>query len=195
MRSLLLALLLTASQAQAQPVPLTSQQFKLYRDYQAATHDSRVERLSPDKRIPAIARNFHVSEAQLREAIFLGDRYGTGIEKQSEIEVLKELSLTQLKDRVLEVKVDATDGHVVTYVEWENTDPSKIEEEAAIAAMTAAQGAPISSTIAVWAKDSSGRKVFEAKIDAIAASHFQASHMVLFAKTRYIRVFEDVRTN
>jgi hypothetical protein len=35
--------------------------------------------------------------------------------------------------------------------------------------------------------------VFEAKISADAASRFSQEHIAMFARARYIRVFEDVR--
>jgi hypothetical protein len=59
--------------------------------------------------------------------------------------------------------------------------------------MLASRAAPITTTVAVGAKDASGRKVFEAKINADAASRFSQDHIAMFARARYIRVFEDVK--
>ena len=46
--------------------------------------------------------------------------------------------------------------------------------------------------MALWAKDVSGKKVFDAKISADAASRFNQERIAMFARARYIRVFEDV---
>ena len=177
----------------ATPVEMSAPQFRLYKDYLAAKDDPRVKKMPESRRLGAIARNFHTSEILLKEAIALGDAQGTSIEKRCEKEIWMEFGATNLKGKIGEVKVDATDGHVVTYVEWRN-DGSKIEEEAALVALTAARAAPITSTIALWAKDGAGRKVFEAKIAAESAARFSPEHLALFARARYIRVFEDVKT-
>jgi len=181
------------ARAHAAPVEMSSDQYKLYHDYKNALEDPKVKKMPESKRMSAIARNFHTSEKKLKEAVSLGDSIGDGIEKKCEKEVRTELAASALKGRIGEVKVDATDAHVVTYVEWRNDDGNKLEEEASMAAMLASRAAPITSTVAVWAKDAAGRKVFEAKINADAASRFSQDHIAMFAKARYIRVFEDVK--
>lgn len=190
--SSLTLLLLLSPAAHAAPVTMTAQQFHLYRDYQAAQKDPRVQKLPEAKRLSAIARNFHVSTKALREAVDVGDAIGPSIAARCEQEVRAQLATSLLKGRVGDIKVDATDGHVVTYVEWRNEDGGKLEEEAATVALVAARAAPITSTIALWAKDPSGRKVFEAKISADAAATFSQERIAMFARARYIRVFEDV---
>jgi len=179
--------------ARATPVDMTAEQYKLYKDYQAALDDPRVKKMPESKRIGAIAHNFHTSEKNLKEAISKGEALGGGVEKKCEKEVSAQLATSGLKGKVGDVKVDATDGHVVTYVEWRNDDGAKLEEEAATVALLASKAAPITSTVALWAKDPSGRKVFEAKISADAASRFSQDRIAMFARARYIRVFEDVK--
>jgi hypothetical protein len=186
------AFCLFAPRAHATPVDMTAEQYRLYKSYQAALTDPRVEKIPESKRITAIARNFRTSEKGLREAVTKGDLLGATIGKACEQEIRDEIAATGLKGRLGDVHVDATDGHVVTYVEWRNDDGGKLEEEAATVALLASRSAPISSTIALWAKDASGRKVFEAKISADAAGRFSQDHIAMFARARYIHVFEDV---
>jgi len=190
----LAALVLAApSRASATPVDMTAEQYRMYKDYVGALSDPRVEKIAPAKRIAAIAKNFRINEKLLRAAVTKGDALGPTLAHDCEAEVRSELGTSTLKGRIGEVKVDAADGHVVTYVQWQNKDGSKLEEEAATVALLAARGAPITSTVALWAKDPSGRKVFEAKISADAASRFSQDRIAMFARARYIRVFEDVK--
>lgn len=179
--------------ASAAPVAMTADEFKLYKDYTAALNDARVKKMSESKRVPAIARNFKVSEKVLRNAIAKGDVYGKNADHDCEQEVRALLDKSELRGRIQDVKVDASEGHVVTYVSWKNTDGTKLDQEAALVALLAAKGAPITSTIALWANDkATTRKVFDAKISADAAGHFSQDHIAMFASARYIRVFEDV---
>jgi hypothetical protein len=189
---LLASVLASPLRSQAAPVDMTADQFRLYMDYQDALKDSRVQKMPSGKRLGAIAKNFKVSEKLLKEAIARGDATGPTIGQQCETEIRSELANSLLKGRIGEVKVDATSNHVVTYVQWRNDDGDKLDEEAATVALIAARAAPITSTIAVWAKSPSGTKVFEAKISADAASRFNQERIAMFARARYIRVFEDV---
>lgn len=191
--TLLCATLLMSSAAFAEPPNISRDEFKLYRDYQAALRDSRVQKMPEAQRLPAIAKNFKVSEKALNDAIKKGEEYPE-IGSAFEEEVRKQLNQGALAGKLHDLKVDDSDGHVVTFVAWKNDNPNKLEEEAAIAAIAAARGAPITSTIAVWAVDSAtGRKVFEAKISADAAQGFNPARVTMFASTRYIRIFENVR--
>jgi hypothetical protein len=189
---LVAAVVASPARARAASIDMTAEQFRLYKDYQAALTDARVQKLPDAKRVGAIAKNFHVAEKTLKEAVTKGDALGPSVATQCEAELRTALDTTTLKGRLGDLKVDAADGHVVTYVEWRNDDASKIEEEAATVALMASKNAPITSTVALWAKDVTGRKVFEAKISADAASRFSQDRIAMFARARYIRVFEDV---
>jgi hypothetical protein len=151
-----------------------------------------VQKLPETKRLGAIAKNFKIPEKTLKAAVDKGEQFGATAGKDSEREVRALFQSSALKGRVRDVKVDDTDGHVVTYVSWTNTAADKLEEEASLVALLTSQGAPITSTIALWATDAGGRKIFDAKISADAASRFQPERIPMFASARYIRVFEDV---
>jgi len=190
---LALAPLAPAHTARAEPVPMTAREYQLYRDYLGALDDERVKKMPEGKRLAAIARNFKVPEKDLASAVGKGDKVGRDAARRSETEIRSLVDGSGLAGRVHDLRVDDSAGHVVTYVGWKNVDPAKLEQEASLAALLAARGAPISHTIAVWAVDAAGRKVFEGKISAEAAGRFNAERMEMFASTRYIRIFEDVR--
>lgn len=182
-----------AAPALAEAPPLSAHEFKLWKDYVFALEDERVQKLPEKKRLGAIAKNFRVKEKELQSAVEKGQQYGAAVAKIGEADVRALLDVSALKGRVKELKVDDTVSHVVTYVAWTNTNSDKLEEEACLAALLAAKGAPVTSTVAVWAVNPAGRKVFEAKISAASASRFMEARLGMFAATRYIRQFEDVK--
>lgn len=189
----LITLCLVAPRALAAAPDLTAEEYKLFHDYQAALTDERVTKLPEKKRLAAIAKNFKTTEKVLAAAVAKGEKAGADVAKSCETETRGRLDSGALKGRVREVNVDASAAHVVTYVSWTNENGDKLEEEAAVAALAAAKGSPISSTIAVWAVDATGRKVFEAKISAGAAGRFNEERIPMFASARYIKQFEDVK--
>jgi len=187
-----LALVLVAAPALAAPPALTAEEFKLYKEYVAALDDERVKAMPEAKRLAAIAKNFKVPEKVLAAAIEKG-KAAADAAKQGETEIRTLADASALKGLVTEVKVDDTESHAVAYVAWKNLDGAKLEEEASLVALLAAEGAPFCSTVALWATDAAGRKVFEAKIRTEAAAKFSRERIAMFATKRYINVFEDVR--
>lgn len=192
-RAVLVLVLAVPAISLAEPPDFSRDEFRLYRDYQAALRDPRVQKMPENQRLPAIARNFKVSLQDLTNAIEKGEKYPE-IGKTLEDEIRKQIGDGALAGKVKDIRVDDSDAHVVTYLSWKNDNPDKLEEEAALAAIAAVRGAPITSTIAVWAVDAAtDRKVFEARISADAAGRFNPARVGMFASTRYIRIFENVR--
>lgn len=193
LRAALVLALAAPVAVQAEVPDFSRAEFKLFRDYQAALKDERVQKIPEANRLAAIAKNFKVTQKALAEAVEKGEKYPE-IGKTLESEVRSQIDAGELAGKVHEIKVDDSDAHVVTFLAWKNDNPDKLEQEAALAAIAAARGAPITSTIAVWAVDAAtGRKVFEAKISADAAGRFNPDRVAMFAATRYIRIFENVR--
>lgn len=180
--------------AVAAPPTLKAEEFKLWKDYVNALEDPRVQKIPEGQRMAAIARNFKVKQSDLQAAVTLGEKEGPTAASDGQAAVESLIAGSELKGRVADLRIDDSESHVVAYVSWKNVDGAKLEEEAALLALLAAKGAPITSTIAIWALDAaSGRKVFEAKISAQAARKFQEKRIPMFASARYIRQFEDVR--
>lgn len=190
--ALVFALALTGA-ARAEPVPMTADEFKLWKEYQGALSDERVQKIPEAKRLAAIAKNFKVTDKVLQAAIDKGAQHGEGAKAKSEAEAKALLEAGPIKGRVDSLEVNTEQPLVVSFVSWKNQDSAKLEEEAAYVALAVAKGAPITNTIALWAIDAaSGRKVFEAKIGGVAASRFNQDRIPMFSP-RYIKVFDSVK--
>lgn len=185
--------LLVPGSARGSPIPMTAGQYRLYRSYVTTVASPAVRKLPAARRLAAVARTLRVRESSLREAVKAGDVVGPTIADASRKELRTELEGTILQGRVTDIDVDASTSHVVTYVEWRNIDGERLDGEATTVALVAARAVPITSTIAIWARDPAGQKIFEAKIGAEVALHFQQERIEMFAHTRYIHMFEDVR--
>lgn len=197
MRRLLLASLLALglfgrpAPVHAEGVHLTRAQFQLYRDYQDALKDERVQKIKPELRLSAIARNFHVKPQELQAAITLGDQEADKVQADAEAALHNAFAGTPLEGKVAEVKVDASSGHVVASIVWVNGEPSKLDQEACWAAERALRAAPLVGTFALQANDPGKKqKIFSALIGADRASNIHEDQIVDFASTRYVRLFE-----
>lgn len=192
--SLLLTLLALGSTPglAEETLSITRHQFQLYRDYQGALKDARVQKMKPKDRLAAIARNFRVKEKELRQAIAAGDREGSQVEPVETAALKGAFKGTPLEGQMGELRVDAHEGHVVGYIQWFNTDPSKLDQEACWAASRAVKAAPLVGTFDLYASDSKARdkKVYTALIGADRAVNIHEDQIVDFAQTRYVRLFE-----
>jgi hypothetical protein len=188
------ALFLLAPRAYAEgpALHITRAQFQLYRDYQDALADPRVQKIKPSERLNAIARNFHVKPRELQAAVSVGEQEADRIAAAEIASIKGAFDGTPLAGRVGEVRVDASKGHIIAYVEWLNADPTKLEQEACWAAARAVKAAPLVGTFDLYAQDSAEKqkRVFSALIDADRAENIREDQIVDFASTRYIRLFE-----
>ncbi|MFN7135864.1 MAG: hypothetical protein ACK4N5_27615, partial [Myxococcales bacterium] len=82
----LLALSLTCAvtDARAEDLGMTVEEFKLWREYKDALEDERVKKMPENKRLPAIAKNFKVPEKKLAAAVEKGEQHGAEIGKKAE---------------------------------------------------------------------------------------------------------------
>jgi hypothetical protein len=187
-RILLASLALAASPG----LSITRAQYQLYKDYQGALDDARVQKMKEKDRLPAIARNFKVKEKELREAIELGEKEGPQVEQVEGAALKDAFKGTPLEGHTGELRVDASKGHVVTYVQWFNSDPTKLDQEACYAAARAIQAAPLTGTIFLYAHDGKqkDRKIYSSLISAENAGRIKEDQIPDFALTRYVRLFE-----
>ena len=178
--------------AEGPALHITRAQFQLYRDYQDALTDPRVQKIKASERLNAIARNFHVKPRELQAAVSVGEQEADRIAAAEIASIKAAFDGTPLAGRVAEVRVDASKGHIIAYVEWLNVDPSKLEQEACWAAARAVKAAPLVGTFDLYAQDSTEKqkRVFSALIDADRAENIREDQIVDFASTRYIRLFE-----
>lgn len=188
-------LLLVSSAAYAKAeIGLSSEEFKMFRQYQNALEDPRVQKIKPGARLAAIAKDAGFKLKELEAAIRRGEAAG-------DVKALCEANLAELVgkgpmgNRVGKVEVDTTDPHAVAYVEWTNEDPGQREEEASLLAAEAAEACPIVSTIQVLAHDRANPKgcALLRRISLNAARNIQVAKVKDFADTRYFRLFEIVK--
>ena len=179
----------------AEPLPLTREEFKMYRHYKVASEDPRVQKMKPDARLGAIAKDAKYKVKDLNAAIAKGDEAGD-LKAICETNLKEALEGTELKGRLGKVEADLTEEHGVAYVQWMNEKQEVLPIEASIAAATAAAACPIVSSIQVWAMDKANPKarVFQGLIGTTSASNIKVAMAKEWAVTRYLRLFEKVKS-
>lgn len=191
-----ICIVLTATQALAsEPFPLTRDEYKMYKHYQNALSDPRVEKMKPEARLGAIAKDAHFKPKELAAAVEKGDAAGD-LKAKCEAGLKEALEGSALKGLTGKVEADLGEEHGVAYVQWLNENPDKLAPEACVAAKAAVDGCPLVSSIQVWAQDKSNPKVrvFQGLISASAAQNIKLDKLKDFAETRYIRLFEKVKS-
>lgn len=195
-RSFLAALsLATAPTTAAEPVGLTADEFKMYRHYLNAMEDSRVQAMKPEARLGAIAKDAKLDAKKLKAAIAAAEGAGD-FKAKCEANIKAALAGTDVLSRVSKVEVDITEPHAVAYVQWASEATEKLNVEASVIAGSAAPACPLLSSIQVWAVDAASPKtrVYQALISASAAARIQPTKAKDFADTRYVRLFEKVKS-
>ncbi len=195
MRRLILAAVLAPTFALAQgAADMTADEFKMYRQWQKAMNDPRVQKMKPESRNGAIAKDAKFKLKEMEAAVAKGEAAGD-LKAGCESAIKQGLSGTDLGSRLGTIEVDTSEPHAVAYVQWMNADQKQLEEEAALAAVNTAKACPLLSTIQVWAQDQSAPKtrVFQALISQTAASRINPDRIKDFADTRFIRLFENVK--
>lgn len=178
----------------ADPLPLTRDEFKMYKHYQVALADPRVQKMKPEARAAAIAKDAKFKLKDLTAVIAKGDEAGD-LKPVCEKNLKEALEGTELKGRLGKIEADLTEEHGVAYVQWMNEKPEVLPIEASIAAATAVAACPVVSTVQVWAMDKANPKarVFQGLIGATAAANIKPDKAKDFAVTRYLRLFEKVK--
>lgn len=190
-----LACLLTSTLCLADFTELTLEEFKVYQHYKNAMEDPRVQKMKPEARVPAIAKDAGYKLKDLQAAIAKGEAAGD-VKGKCEAAIREALSGSELAGRVGTVDVDTSDPHAVGYVQWLNESPEKLEIEACTSAALVQKSCPILSTVQVWAQDNANPKarVFQALISGSAAAKIKPDRIKDFASTRYMRLFEKVKS-
>lgn len=181
--------------SRAADLPMSADEFALWRDYQGALTDARVQKMPEKQRLPAIAKNFKTTEAKLRAAVEKGDKVGADTVKQAEELTKGALAGTEVATRVKEIKLDASASHGVAYVTWTAASPETIDKEACLVAAKIVAANPLASTVKVDVVDPADdkKKLLDALISRANASRIQEDKIVDFASTRYLKLFEKVK--
>jgi len=197
MRRLLFSLVVISSSlaSAAQPLGLTEDEFKMYRHYTLALGDSRVQKMKPEARLPAIAKDAGYKPKDLQKAVERGEAAGD-VKAKCEENLKSVLGASELGPQLGKLEVDISAEHAVAYVQWFNEEPKNLPIEASTAAVSAAEACPIAATIQVWAQDKANprARVFQALISTSGAKRINAEKVKDYAETRYIKLFEKVKS-
>ncbi len=196
MRRSLFSILVIASSvgSAAEPFGLTEDEFKMYRHYTLAMADARVQKMKPEARLPAIAKDAGYKPKDLQKAVERGEAVGD-VKTKCESNLKSVLGGSELAAQLGKLEVDDSAEHAVAYVQWFNEEPKNLPIEASYAAVRAAEACPIAATIQVWAQDKANpnARVFQALISTSGAKRINAEKIKDFAETRYIKLFEKVK--
>jgi hypothetical protein len=176
-------------------VDLTEEEFKMFKHTRLALEDPRVQAMKPEARLPAIAKDAGFKLKDLQKAMERGEAAGD-VKAKCDANLKEALEATDLKGKLGRVEVDTDAAHAVIYVQWFNEEAKDLAVQACTAAVAAPNACPFASTIAVYAQDKAAPKarVFQALISAQAARRINADKVKDFAETRYVKLFEKVKS-
>lgn len=179
----------------AEPIGLSEDEFRMYQQYKAAMSDARVQAMKPDKQLPAIAKDAGYKVKDLQNAVAKAEAAGD-VKAKCEANLKEIFGSGELAGKIGRLEFDASQAQGVAYVQWFNDDHDKLPVEASYAAARAAEACPIASTLTVWAQDKSAPKmrVFQALISQGSAKRINVEKVKDFAATRYIKLFEKVKS-
>jgi hypothetical protein len=179
----------------AEPLGLTEDEFKMYQHYKIALADARVQAMKPEARLNAIAKDAGYKAKELQKAIEKGEAAGD-VKTKCEANLKEVFEKGELAGRIGRLEVDTTAAHAVAYVQWFNEEQKNLPVEASFAAARAAEACPIASTVTVWAQDKGAprTRVFQALVSSSSARRINVDKVKDFAETRYLKLFEKVKS-
>lgn len=174
---------------------LTEDEFKMFQHYKIALTDARVQAMKPEARAAAIAKDAGFKLKDLQKAIEKGEAAGD-VKAKCEANLKEALATGELAGRIGRLEVDTSAAHAVAYVQWFNEEQKNLPVEASFAAAKSAEACPIASTITVWAQDKAAPKmrVFQALVSSASARRINVERVKDFAETRYLKLFEKVKS-
>ncbi len=174
---------------------LTEDEFKMYQHYKVALADARVQAMKEPARLPAIAKDGGYKLKELQKAIEKGEAAGD-VKAKCEANLKEIFTAGELAGRIGRLEVDTGAAHAVAYVQWFNAEPRDLPVEASFAAARAAEACPIASTVTVWAQDKGAPtvRVFQALVSSQSARRINVERVKDFAETRYLKLFEKVKS-
>lgn len=187
--------LLSSLSFAAEPLGIDENEFKMYQHYKIAMTDARVQAMKPAAQLPAIAKDGGYKLKDLQAAIAKGEAAGD-VKAKCEANLKEILGANELKGLTGRLELDTSAEHAVAYVEWFNEKPENLVKEASFAAARAAEACPVASSIQVWAQDKAAPKarVFQALISTSSASRIKVDKVADFAETRYVKLFEKLKS-
>lgn len=179
----------------AEPIALTEDEFRMYQQYKLAMTDSRVQAMKADKQLPAIAKDAKYKLKDLEAAVKKGEEAGD-VKAKCEANFKEAFATGELAGKIGRLEMDTTGAQGIAYVQWFNEEQTNLPIEASFAAARAAEACPVASTITVWAQDKAAPKsrVFQALVSSGSAKRINVDRVKDFAVTRYMKLFEKVKS-
>ncbi|MBL8922556.1 MAG: hypothetical protein JNJ54_27135 [Myxococcaceae bacterium] len=176
-------------------IDLTEAEFKMFRHTRLALEDPRVVAMKPEARLPAIAKDAGFKLKDLQKAMERAEAAGD-FKARCEANVKEALAASELKSQLGRLEVDTDAAHAVIYVQWFNEEAKDLPVQACTAAAAVASACPIASTISVYANDKAAPKVrvFQALISPEGARRINKEKVKDYAETRYMKLFEKVKS-
>lgn len=191
----LVVLTLSLGASALEPLNITEEEFKMFTQFKAASADERVQAMKPEARLPAIAKDAGFKLKDLQAAIAKGEAAGD-VKAKCEANLKETMATLEFSSRIGRLELDTSAAQAVAYVQWFNEEPKDLIVEASFAAAKAAEACPIASTIAVWAQNKANPKqrVFQALIGVGGAGRIKLDKVKDFAETRYVKLFEKLKS-
>lgn len=182
-----------AGQASARSA-VSAAEFALYMDWINGRQDPRLKDLSDSQRMRKIAVNLGVRVADIVAAVSKVTPVAATIAEDTTVALRRSLASTPLQGRILDLAVDAGQSHVIAHIKWRCGPLHDLEQEAAYAGWASAAAASVVATTVVWCVNTKGTKLFSARAANSGLMRITKTSIPRFAKSRYIRIFEGVKT-
>ncbi len=190
---LVLAILLSAPEAQAEGGGVSPTDYQLYMDWKDGREDPRLEKFSEEAKLKKIAKNLRVKTKDLKAAIRRVEPLVATLATDTEKAIRAELDKTQIKSQISTVDINTQTGHVIAFIKWKCGDARDFDKEAAYVAWAVSEGGQVVKTAGVWCVNEIDTKLFSAKIGRAAFERIRKESIERFATSRYIKLFEEVK--
>lgn len=173
---------------------VTAKEYALYMDWNDGRRDPRLAKFDDAMKLRKIAKNLGVAVGEMKAAIARVEPLAASLAATTQEAIRTALQDTPLRGRVLDVLVDAGQSHVVASVKWRCGALADLEKEAAYAGWASGQAGGIVGTTAIWCVNEKNTKLFSATAANVGLGRINKAAIPRFAKARYIRLFEGVKT-
>jgi hypothetical protein len=179
----------------AEPLGATEDDLKMYLHYKLAMADSRVQAMKPEVRLGAIAKDAGYKLKDLQKAIDAVEAAGD-VKAKCEANLKETFGRTELAGKTARLEMDMSGDYAIAIVQWLNEEPKNLPIEAAYAAARAAEACPIATTVSVQAQDKAAPKqrLFQAVVSTASARRIIIDKVKDYGETRYLKLFEKVKS-
>ena len=191
----LMVVVLSAPVFAVEPMGATEDELKMYLHYKLALADTRVQAMKPEARLPAIAKDASYKLKDLQQAIAHVEAAGD-VKAKCEANLKETFGKTELAGKTARLEMDLSGDYAIAIVQWLNEEQKNLPIEAAYAAARAAAACPIATTVSVQAQDRAAPKqrLFQATVSTASARRINIDKVKDYGETRYLKLFEKVKS-